>query len=257
MRLKTSNLAALLLVFLCGVALLLLFKRSRQWVKRRFKELDFLEQYFPLLFTRWQAAIWGGSVLAVAFGWRFITSDWPYPVKLTACVVALFFAGYYVWRADHLRLQQKMSIPRVLSQSWPIDNANLATLFYLEIVNTSEGLTIYDVHVQLEEIVPRVLGIDWLPVALVHKHDNPIRAQDYKLSFDLHPGEPKHIDFIAGVVGGDHFDIYHVVRDADRRIPSTTRHRLRVMVTARDMPALFVWFSVWMDENGTPKCQIE
>jgi len=155
MRLKTSNLAALLLVFLCGVALLLLFKRSRQWVKRRFKELDFLEQYFPLLFTRWQAAIWGGSVLAVAFGWRFITSDWPYPVKLTACVVALFFAGYYVWRADHLRLQQKMSIPRVLSQSWPIDNANLATLFYLEIVNTSEGLTIYDVHVQLEEVIGR------------------------------------------------------------------------------------------------------
>ena len=87
-----------------------------QWFKRRFKELDHLEEYFPLLFTRWQAAIWGGSVLAVAFGWRFITSDWPYPVKLTACVVALFFAGYYVWRADHLKLIPKLEVKRFCLQ---------------------------------------------------------------------------------------------------------------------------------------------
>jgi hypothetical protein len=92
------------------VLLLLGVKKTRQWIKRRFKELDFLEEYFPLLFTRWQAAIWGGSVLAVAFGWRFITSDWPYPVKLTACVVALFFAGYYVWRAEHIRLVPKLEL---------------------------------------------------------------------------------------------------------------------------------------------------
>ena len=84
--------------------------RVSKWFKRRFKELDLLEKYFPLLFTRWQAAIWGGSVLAVAFGWHFITSDWPHFVKLSACVVALFFAGYYLWRADHIRLLPKCEI---------------------------------------------------------------------------------------------------------------------------------------------------
>jgi hypothetical protein len=81
-----------------------------QWFRRRFKELDLLEDYFPLLFTRWQAALWGGSVLAVAFGWHFVTADWPYPVRVTACVAALFFAGYYVWRADHVRLMPKLSM---------------------------------------------------------------------------------------------------------------------------------------------------
>ena len=91
-----------------------------KWFKRRFKELDLLEQYFPLLFTRWQAALWGGSVLAVAFGWRFITSDWPYPVKLTACIVALFFAGYYVWRADHVRLIPKLRIVGTRFQDTPV-----------------------------------------------------------------------------------------------------------------------------------------
>jgi hypothetical protein len=81
-----------------------------RWFRRRFKELELLEQYFPLLFTRWQAALWGGSVLAVAFGWHFVTADWPYPVKVTACVTALFFAGYYLWRADHIRLQPQLTI---------------------------------------------------------------------------------------------------------------------------------------------------
>jgi len=92
-----------------------------KWFKRRFKELDLLEKYFPLLFTRWQAALWGGSVLAVAFGWHFITADWPYPVKVCACVTALFFAGYYLWRADHVRLLPQLSIGRVVVQETPTD----------------------------------------------------------------------------------------------------------------------------------------
>ena len=83
-----------------------------QWFRRRFRELDLLEDYFPVLFTRWQAALWGGSVLAVAFGWHFVTADWPYPVKVTACVAALFFAGYYVWRADHVRLIPRLELDR-------------------------------------------------------------------------------------------------------------------------------------------------
>jgi hypothetical protein len=90
-----------------------------QWFKRRFKELDLLDKYFPLLFSRWQAALWGGSVLAVAFGWHFITADWPYPVKVSACVAALFFAGYYVWRADHVRLLPQLSVGGVVVQETP------------------------------------------------------------------------------------------------------------------------------------------
>jgi hypothetical protein len=88
-------------------------KSGRRWIKRRFQELDFLEKYFRILFTRWQAAIWGGSVLAVAFSWHFITSDWPPYVKLTMCVVALFFAGYYVWRTDHIRLTPKFVVTKL------------------------------------------------------------------------------------------------------------------------------------------------
>ena len=106
-----------------------------RWFRRRFKELDLLEKYFPLLFTRWQAALWGGSVLAVAFGWHFVTADWPYPVKVTACVTALFFAGYYVWRADHVRLMpgfQIDSAPRI--QETPTNDPHLRQAYIQLIV---------------------------------------------------------------------------------------------------------------------------
>jgi hypothetical protein len=83
-----------------------------QWFKSRYRELDLLEQYFPLLSVRWQSVIWGGGVLAIGWGLRFIVGEWPTWVNWLAVVVALFFAGYYVWRDDHIRLLPKLVIGR-------------------------------------------------------------------------------------------------------------------------------------------------
>jgi hypothetical protein len=105
-----QNLYVVLGVLAVAVLISLVFKKSRQWFKRRYKELDFLREYIKLAGLQWQALLWGGSVLALAFGWHFVTTDWPYPVKVTACVTALFFAGYYLWRANRIRLIPKLGI---------------------------------------------------------------------------------------------------------------------------------------------------
>ena len=97
---------------------------------KRFRKEHLLFQYFTLVFTRWQAVLWGGSVLAVAFGWHFVTADWPYPVKVTACVVALFFAGYYVWRADHIRLIPKLEVvAKAHLQETPVEQGTERRIF--------------------------------------------------------------------------------------------------------------------------------
>jgi hypothetical protein len=83
-----------------------------QWFQRRQKELDLLEEYFPLVFTRWQALLWGGGVLAIGWGVRFIVSEWPAWINWTAVLVALFFAGYYVWREDHIRLVSQLRVEK-------------------------------------------------------------------------------------------------------------------------------------------------
>src|SRR6266446_5679176 len=69
---------------------------------RRFRQEHLVFQYFTLVATAWQALLWGGSVLAVAWGVRFIVGTWPEWVNWTAVLVA-FVAGYHVWRTDHVR----------------------------------------------------------------------------------------------------------------------------------------------------------
>ncbi len=92
--------------------------KTRQWFKRRFRELDLLEIYFPLVFTRWQAALWGGSVLAVGWGIHFIVALTTPPawVNWLAVLFALFFVGYYVWRVDHLKLISKFEVKEWFAQ---------------------------------------------------------------------------------------------------------------------------------------------
>jgi hypothetical protein len=227
-------------------------RKISRWFKRRFKELDLLEEYFPLLFTRWQAAIWGGSVLAVAFGWRFIVSDWPPYIKETVCVVALFFAGYYVWRADHVRLQAKIEVTEVRRHTWDREGHE-AVQYYFGIVNRSEALTIHGVRVQLRGITPEIENRDWFPIPLHLQHDNPLSGV-LAQTFDL---KPKYVDLLTGMNGAHYFNISHIVQGLNAAVQITGRHRLQVMITGADIPILLKWFAVWMDGDGTLRCEIE
>jgi hypothetical protein len=232
-------------------------KRSRQWVVGYFKELDFLADYFPLLFTRWQAALWGGSVLAVAFGWHFITADWPYPVKVSACVTALFFAGYYVWRADHVRLKRKLSIKALRINEWQV-SGHRAKGYYFGLHNESEGDTLEEVSVQLIEMQPPVAHFHWLPVNLHLQHDNPVKPEDQIKKFNLNPGELRNVDFVSAKEGDNRFSVVHVVAHVTYEVPYDSEgSRLQVKVTAKGMPSILIWFKVWRDVDGALQCERE
>jgi hypothetical protein len=166
-----------------------------------------------------------------------------------------FLQGIFVWRADHARLEQRISIIQVFKQSWSV-HARDATAYYFEVVNKSEALTIRAIRVQLAEISPEVENLNWLPVILHQKHDNAPLPQRAK-NFDLNPGEPKHIDLVSAFVQDDHFEIEHIVSGVNREVRGAGHHRLKVMVTAEDMPALFVWFDVWINEAGVLQCKME
>jgi hypothetical protein len=89
---------------------------------RNFRHEHLLFQYFTLAFTRWQAVLWGPSVLAVVWGMHFTVGIATPPVWLnwTAVVVALFVAGYCTWRADHVRLIAKLAVRGTHFQETPI-----------------------------------------------------------------------------------------------------------------------------------------
>jgi hypothetical protein len=108
--------------------------RVLQRIKKFWREhLSF--QYFTLVFTRWQAVLWGGSVLAVAWGLHFIVAliNPPVWVNWTAVLVALFFAGYYVWREDHVRLMPKFNISEICAQVTETNDPHTPAL-YVQII---------------------------------------------------------------------------------------------------------------------------
>ena len=179
---QTIGFYACVVIFLA----LIIPPSGRRWVKRRFKEWDFMEDYFPLLFTRWQAAIWGGSVLAVAFSWHFITSDWPPYVKLATCVVALFFAGYYVWRTDHIRLLPKFTVQEAKIQPTETNQRDLMNLFIQIIPTCLSDALVYECRGRLLRVCHRYAeDDDWE----VTRMDAPLF-----LGWDYYGSEPMTLE---------------------------------------------------------------
>jgi hypothetical protein len=106
--------------------------KLRQWFKQQYRELDLLPEYFGVAASRWQIMLWGGSVLAIGCGLRFVVSEWRSWVNWTAVLVALFFAGYYAWEADHRRLTPGIFIePRPNLQQTPVTQPSFDGQFVL------------------------------------------------------------------------------------------------------------------------------
>jgi hypothetical protein len=225
------------------------------WLNKRFGTFDPLPQYFTAAGQQIQNVLWGALLPFLAWGIWFIVGTPPAWINLTVVFLAVFVAGYYVWRADHLRLEKAFEIKAVRFQTWRDDaSGRYAFAYYLEIVNKSETTSIEEAEAQLEKIEPLVENFDWLPVHLRHKHDHSPHGE--KL-FTLHPGKIKHIDFVSAFEKDDSFTVLHIVGGVTNEVPAKERHRLRVILTGKDVPALSRWFEVCIDQDGFLQCDME
>jgi hypothetical protein len=233
---------------------------------QRFKEgLDrqAFVSYCKAFIKLWWEVFWGATVLGILFT---LYTLWHSPARmwfLGYVLIVVFLTGYYLWRDNYIRLEQKLEITRVQTQEWMIPQGaanagHLTRAYYFEVLNLSEGATIENVRVQLKSMIPGVSNLDWLPIHLRLKHDSPTDGQKYTQSFDLNPREPRNIDFVSALEGDNRFSICHVAGWANDKVPFDTEgNRLQVMVTAKDTPVLLVWFKVWRNEFGLIQCEIE
>jgi|SRR5215469_2486478 len=76
-------------------------------------------KYFSLVFLQWQSLLWGASLLAVLWGLWFIVGAPPTWVNWVVVLCALFIAGYYVWREDHVRLLPQFEASKFCRQLTP------------------------------------------------------------------------------------------------------------------------------------------
>ena len=251
------------LIGLLAIAFVLAMFRGafRLWVGRRFSTFDLLFDYGKAVQASFLDVLWGVGVGAtvpyIVFGLYSLFKT-PTPlVNWLAIVGALFLAGYYLWRADHLRLTPQLEITRVIPQSFlnPLSRRQ-EILYDFDVVNKSEVVTIEWVRVELIEIAPVIEEITWLPVPLRQKHDHAFPTHA-KQDFNLNPGQRRSIDFVQAAIGGDRIVIHHLVAGAMDKMDAATRYRLKVAVTAKNTAGCTAWFDVWIDQEGVLQCEME
>lgn len=178
--------------------------RLRQWFRTQYRELDLLPKYFGIVASRWQALLWGGGILAVGWGLRFIVGEWPQWVNWIAVLVALFCAGYYAWETNERRLTPGIYIePSPNLQQTPVTHPSF------------DGMFVRVSHRTFVQIRPRC-GADapayecrgylkqsrrWCPVT---KTWEPMDIKSLQLQWDnstddevtLHPGVEKPLNII-------------------------------------------------------------
>jgi hypothetical protein len=88
-----------------------------KWLLRQFGKLVLLPDYFRVIAKEWLNILFGETLVGIAFLlWWSLAG--PSNAKLIVVFVeAMFVAGYYAWRADHIRLMPKLEVTRFTRQT--------------------------------------------------------------------------------------------------------------------------------------------
>jgi hypothetical protein len=85
-----------------------IFGRIARWLKQRANTFDLFPDYLKAVYSRWHDYLWGALFVAPIIIWWMVDTP-PMSVIAWTFVFALVVAGYYAWRADHLRLLPKLA----------------------------------------------------------------------------------------------------------------------------------------------------
>jgi len=114
-----------------------------------------LPEYFTAAASQMQNILWGALLPFVAWGIWFIVSNPPMWINATAIGLALFLAGYYVWRADHVRLLPKFEVSEVCAQVTETNDPHNPSLFIQVIVRCLTDAPVYECRGHLLRVSSR------------------------------------------------------------------------------------------------------
>jgi hypothetical protein len=88
-----------------------------QWFRRQFGKLGLLPDFFRVIAKEWLNILFGETLVGIGFLlWWSLAG--PSNAKLIVVfVAAMFVAGYYAWRADHVRLLPKFEVTQFTRQT--------------------------------------------------------------------------------------------------------------------------------------------
>jgi predicted membrane metal-binding protein len=79
-------------------------RRIRTWLRARLETFALLPEYGKATAKQWMNILFGETVLGVIFLIWWALANPKNPPLILIFVAAVIIAGYFVWRADHIRL---------------------------------------------------------------------------------------------------------------------------------------------------------
>src|ERR1035437_10308079 len=122
-------------------------RQFRTWLMKQLEKLLLMPDYFRALAKEWLNILFGETLVGIGFLIWWALGAPTNHALVAVFVIAMFVAGYYAWRADHLRLGKRLEIahlrinPWVAAQGTP-NAGHRAKTYYFGVANRSEGTTI-------------------------------------------------------------------------------------------------------------------
>jgi hypothetical protein len=105
------------------------------WTTRQFQKLLLLPDYFRALAKEWLNILFGETLVGVAFLLWWSLANPPNLRLIPAFIAAMFVAGYYAWRAEHIRLMPKFTIREAKIQPTETESSTEMSMF-IQIIPT-------------------------------------------------------------------------------------------------------------------------
>jgi len=158
-----------------------------------------LLDYFSAIARRWGDLLFGESILAVVFlvAWGF---DKLSPNGLAAIfIVAMFIAGYYTWRADHVRLLPRLEVERAPMVQWsptvnPQNQPTGYSVNYQLVVNCSTDAVVKNCRGHLLKVLKLAADGSFEPTPINEALGIQWTADNQTLPRTMYPGVPQRLN---------------------------------------------------------------
>lgn len=144
----------------CPDAILSLMLQIYTWLKAGIRTFSLLSEYGKAIAKQWMSILFGETLIGTIFLIWWAISNPKNPPLILTFVVAMFVAGYFVWRADHVRLIPKFEITEVLAQVTETDDPNTPSLYVQMIPRCLTEAPVYECRGHLLRVSKRLTPED-------------------------------------------------------------------------------------------------
>jgi hypothetical protein len=171
-----------------GILSVLLFNKQIAKSIRLFREgfdRHLLWTYWGLFKEKAWESFWGPTVLSIVFG---LLTLWYTPTLVWFCVYSLivsFMTGYYLWRAEYVRLQPHLKIEKIIAQITDTEDKDTTKIFLQVVPECITNAPVLECRARLLLVSKRDGHGQWVPTQM----NSPL-----KLVWDYYGYEPLTVE---------------------------------------------------------------